>query len=290
MKRLLAFYQNGNYTVRLYSDGTKVKMSAEGTFCADFPDSIDLKVTDYCDRECPMCHERSSVRGAAGDLCAAFLDTLHAGTELAIGGGDPLSHPDLLPFLSRMRRQGIVCNLTVNGVHLLRERERVEELLDRGLVHGLGVSLTDVDGEVLSFASRHPNTVLHLICGVFTDFQSLFDRDLKLLLLGYKRFGRGASYYDARVEQGIAEVKKMLPAMLDRFAVVSFDNLALAQLDVRSLLSEEEYERTFMGEDGEGSMYIDLVRGEFAKSSTATDRFSLHGDIASMHRALQRRG
>lgn len=281
-RRLIAFYENGNYTVRLYSDGTKVKRTEEDEFLADFPDSIDLKITDRCDLDCPMCHECSSPEGAEGALDATFLDTLHPGTELAIGGGDPLSHAGLVPFLERMRASGIVCNLTVNGEHLLRERELVESLLRRKLIWGLGVSMTRVREEVISFAEEHKNTVLHLIAGVFEDYEALYARGLKILILGYKRFGRGEEFYNARVAGNIESLKACLPTIVDKFACVSFDNLALSQLDVRSLVTEEEYDAMFMGNDGEGSMYIDLPRREFARSSTSTERYPLSDDIRDM--------
>ena len=114
MNKLLTVYRNGNYTVKLYSDGTKVKTTKDDKFIADFPDSMDLKITDYCDMNCPMCHEKSSINGKHGNLNEEFLSTLKRGTELAIGGGNPLSHPDLIPFLTGMKEQGVICNLTVN--------------------------------------------------------------------------------------------------------------------------------------------------------------------------------
>ena len=117
---LLAKYKNGNYSVRLYDDGTKIKSTLYDDFVADFPDSIDLKITDYCDVNCPMCHESSSINGRHADLNSPFLDTIGSGTELAIGGGNPLSHPDLAQFLARMKNRGVICNLTVNERHLLK--------------------------------------------------------------------------------------------------------------------------------------------------------------------------
>ncbi len=287
MRRLIAYYENGNYTVRLFSDGTKIKKTLDDEFSAEFPDSIDLKITDFCDLGCPMCHERSCLDGRAGDISAAFLETLHPGTELAIGGGDPLSHPDLLPFLLKMRERGIICNLTVNGVHLKRKRELVETLIERRLIYGLGVSVTVADEETICFAERYENTVLHLICGVFTDYEKLFGRGLKILMLGYKRFGRGEAFYDARIEGNIAEAKANLPTMIDKFECVSFDNLALSQLDVKALVSEDDYEKMFMGDDGSGSMYIDLVREQFARSSTSLDRYPITSDIVSMFRKIK---
>ena len=278
-RRLIASYENGNYSVKLYSDGTKIKETDEDSFFAAFPDSIDLKITDFCDTGCPMCHEMSSPDGKAGNLDEPFLSTLRAGTELAIGGGNPLSHPSVVPFLWRMKRQGVICNLTVNSVHLKRERELVSELIGAGLIHGLGISLSRYDCETVNFARGYPNAVLHLINGVFEDYEKIADLGLKVLLLGYKRFGRGEDFFSSAVEDNMKRTRELLPTILDRFAVISFDNLALSQLDVRGMIGDEEYEGMFMGEDGDASMYIDLVKREIAKSSTSRERFPLGNDI-----------
>ena len=288
MRRLIAAYENGNYRVKLFSDGTKVRSTEDDEFICEFPDSIDLKITDYCDLSCPMCHERSSTLGHEGDLCAEFLNTLRPGTEVAIGGGNPLSHTGLIPFLMRMRRRGVICNLTLNGVHLLRSRDTVEELLSSGLIHGLGISVSHYDPETVEFAESHENTVLHLINGVYSDLEALYGRGLKILILGYKRFGRGADFYSDAVEEGISKMRELLPTLQDKFESISFDNLALLQLGVRELIGEEKFSEMYMGDDGESTMYVDLAGREFARSSTSEERYALLDDIVEMFNKIRK--
>jgi hypothetical protein len=43
--------------------------------------------------------------------------------------------------------------------------------------------------------------------------------------------------------------------------------LAIERLHVKDYLGESEYNKIYMGEDGEFTFYIDLVKGIFAKSS-----------------------
>ena len=159
MNQLLACYKNGNYIVKLYSDGTKIKRTPNDSFIAEFPDSIDLKITDYCDMNCPMCHEKSSTNGKEGSLQESFLSTLKGGTELAIGGGNPLSHRELVPFLERMKKQGVICNLTVNEAHLEKNQALIEELISKKLIYGLGVSIKAYNQNAIEFAKKHKNTV-----------------------------------------------------------------------------------------------------------------------------------
>ena len=274
---ILATYQNGNYQVTLYQDGTKIKTTEEDDFSAAFPDSMDLKITDFCDLACPMCHENATKEGKHASFDAEFLEHLHKGTEIAIGGGNPLAHPELVPFLERMHAKGIVCNLTVNERHLTEYRETVEKLLSKKLIWGLGISLSLFLESTILFAKQHQNTVLHLICGMVKkeELQSLFDKDLKILLLGYKRFGRGVFHYSPEIGARICEMRRILPDIPPRFAVVSFDNLAIEQLALKRLLSKEAFEKMFMGEDGEATMYVDLVKREFGLSSTAKERYPL---------------
>lgn len=287
MSKLIALYQNGNYSVKLYSDGTKIKTTKDDKFIADFPDSMDLKITDYCDMNCPMCHEKSSVNGKHGNLNEDFLSTLKRGTELAIGGGNPLSHPDLIPFLARMKKQGVICNLTVNETHLKKDRELIDKLISQNLIYGLGVSIKSYNEYAVSFAKAYKNTILHVINGIFEDYDKISNQDLKILILGYKMFGKGEKYYNNEIESNKQHTKEILPSLLNKFDCVSFDNLALEQLDVKSILSPGEYESMFMGNDGEATMYIDLVNRQFAKSSTSVDRYPIEKDIIQMFNTVK---
>lgn len=62
---------------------------------------------------------------------------------------------------------------------------------------------------------------------------------------------------------------------MNRVEHISFDNLALEQLGIRSLVTPEIWERNFMGPDGQFTMYVDAVRNEYAVSSTSP-RFELN--------------
>ena len=99
----IAEYKNGNTTTAIFSNGTKIR-SYEGTPIYDHPESIDVKITNYCDLNCAFCHEKSNLEGQHADLdrLLEVLSELPKGVELAIGGGNPLDHPDLVRFLIRV--------------------------------------------------------------------------------------------------------------------------------------------------------------------------------------------
>ena len=76
----------------------------------------------------------------------------------------------------------------------------------------------------------------------------------------------------------------ILPEMVNNgwFNTVSFDNLAIEQLKPRRLLTDEQYDEFYMGDDGSHTMYVDLVNNQFAVSSTATERFPVMDNIKDM--------
>ena len=57
-------YQNGNYTVSIdLETGTKIRENDLDFFDAAFPESMDIKITNRCNMNCPMCHEDSKCDG-----------------------------------------------------------------------------------------------------------------------------------------------------------------------------------------------------------------------------------
>jgi len=294
--KIVASYVNGNYSVCLLSDGTKVRFSNDDTFCAAFPESIDVKITNYCDANCPMCHENSSVDGEHGDLNHPFFDSLAAGTELAIGGGNPLAHPQLEGFLQRMKAQGVVCNLTVNQRHFMQQRTFLDSLCRSKLVHGVGISVlysysTDLQ-PIINFANAYPHCVIHLIAGAAAPilWQKLSNHGLKVLVLGYKMFGRGTDFANNNKMDlycSLAWLKKEISTIAKGFASISFDNLAIEQLDVKGMLDKDFFDAHYMGDDGDFTMYVDLVTEQFALSSTTAHRHKLTASINQMFAAVK---
>lgn len=277
-------YTNGNYSVELYDDGTKIRTTQHDSFEAEFPESIDLKITNYCNKNCPMCHEESSKDGEHGNLNHYFFNTLRKGTELAIGGGNPLGHPCLTTFLHQMYHQGVKCNLTVHQDHFMSRVNMFEDMCSYGIISGLGISVHRPISGLRSILKRFPNAVLHTINGI-TDmnlFKYYADNDLKVLILGYKNWGRGSSYYNEQVESVKKELYRNIHSVLNGYKVVSFDNLAINQLNVRRVFTTDEWNTFYMGDDGQHTMYIDVVKGEYAKNSTSPNRYNIKSSIDEM--------
>lgn len=299
-------YINGNYRVFInLEDGTKIRSTLdpkETKFIPSTIESMDIKITNSCSMGCPMCHENSVPNGKHGDLFSpSFLDKLHPYAELAVGGGNPLEHPDLYKFLYLCKERKFIPSMTVNQVHFEKNFGFIKKLVDEKLIYGLGVSLNNVNEDFVKKLREIPNAVVHVISGLVSiqDLEKMRDLGVrKILILGYKIFRRGEHLYEVDSSninlRGIA-LKKWLPDILkDKwFEVVSFDNLALKQLDVKSLLSEKEWNQFYMGDDGQdgeqtsASMFVDMVERKFAKNSCSKERFDLLPTVEEMYGRLK---
>ena len=112
----------------------------------------------------------------------------------------------------------------------------------------------------------------------------------KILILGFKTTGRGKDCYlehQNSIQNNINEVKWNMQSVLDMFDIVSFDNLALEQLDIRNFLGEEKWNSVYMGEDGNYTMYIDLVNKKYAKNSITQKRYDLLDDVNKMFKNVK---
>lgn len=302
---LIGKYQNGNYTVSIFDDGTKIRGNDLDFFEAEFPESMDLKITNKCHNGCAFCHENSTRDGKHGDIMSpSFIDKLHPYTEIAIGGGNPLEHPDIVPFLEKLKSLKMIPSMTIRQNDFMDSLELITELVNKKLIYGLGISLvtTKQDG-FIEAVQKFPNAVIHVINGIVTldELEMLAYHNLKILILGYKEVRRGKDlfYSDLATQSWIMQLRKetydMLPQIIDCrwFDVVSFDNLAIKQLNPQRLMSKEKWDEMYMGSDGidgemtSASMFIDMVERQFAKNSCDMDRYSLMDNITDMYNVLR---
>ena len=282
--------KNGNYIMFIdLETGTKIRKNNLDCFIPEKPESMDIKITNKCDMGCAFCHENSTADGLHGDIMSLkFIETLLPYTELALGGGNPLTHPDLVPFLEKCKSLKLIPSMTINQVHFMKPEyaELIDKLVSEKLIYGLGISLTRATDEFIAKVKKYPNAVIHIINGVqpLTEVRKLYNQNLKVLILGYKMFRRGIEYFSEAVDSAKTEYYAELANMTKRFDVVSFDNLALNQLEVKRLLTDDEWNEFFMGNDGSHTMYIDCINKQYARSSTAPieDRRELLNDIKPM--------
>ena len=280
---LLAKYQNGNYTVKLYDDGTKIRYNDLDNLTPEFAESMDVTITTVCSgvpgydngNLCQYCYMGCTPNGKYADLNNPIFNTVHAGTEMAINGND-LSHPDLENFLIRMKDKGVIVNMTVNQKHLTPNLDKLIDWQTRKLIWGIGVSLVDSsDPKLIEALGKLTNAVLHVIDGCLSkqDLDNLSNHNIKMLVLGFKHKGRGIEYYNSHKEEidnNIAFLRDHIQDYKQAFDGFGFDNLATEDLELRKLVGEEQWKLYHMGAEGEFSYFFDSCENKFAVSSMET--------------------
>ena len=294
-------YWNGNgYCEINKKNGTMITtVLTDEEFKPDFPLNIDMNISTVCINGCSFCYEGCSANGKHADIKKyinnknSFLYSIHEGTELALNGNEPL-HPDLKLLLEFCKERNILANLTVNENTLLKHKTILNKWLKSGLIHGIGISPTTYSSKMIQFCKSHPTAVIHTIAGIteIEQFKKLSDKNLKILILGYKEFGRGISYMKSSEKDVIWNsiyLKEDLKNLIPKFKLVSFDNLAIKQLDVKSMLSEKEWAKFYRGDDGHHTFYIDLVEEKFAKNSIQPreERQDLLDNVSTMLKIIQ---
>lgn len=277
---ILHSYKNGNYFVKIYDDGTKERIF-DNTPEPEFPESIDCKITNFCDAKCSFCHESSTTDGVHGDInkIIEVFNDLPSGVEIAIGGGAAQSHPQFEYFVKTLSDKGLIPNLTINQKHISRDFDILKPLIENKNIYGVGISynsnhyLKDIE----KYLEISDNIVFHMILGInklsdIDDLNSLcnkFNKKCKVLLLGYKNFGFGINYYlkNSTIESNKKQWYMYLPKYFNS-NVISFDNLAIQQLNVKRFFTKEGWDCFYMGDEFTHSMYVDGVEQKYSPSST----------------------
>jgi hypothetical protein len=277
--RKIITYTNGNATITLHSDGTRI-IDYDGTLQLDYPLNIDIRVQTKCplgynpktkQAICTFCHESATTDGDECDyvLLLSKLDGLPAGIELAIGCN--MLTPGLYRFLFECKNRGYICNLTVNQVMLHKYIDTLKAAAEGGLIRGLGVSYRKFNDVVLpKYILDYENTVFHVICGI-DDIEDIIKlRDVgvrKILILGEKDFGFNVGCVDLtghKHKQWFYKVNRLFKL----FEVVAFDNLAIEQLNIKRFIPQDSWCEFYQGEY---SFYINAVTGKYSRSSRSSE-------------------
>lgn len=270
----IAEYQNGNSTVELFNDGTRI-INFEGNLKLDYPLNIDIRVSTACSlgfnpktnkATCEFCHESARTDGKECDYneLKKMLKGLPKGIELAIGGNKLTS--GLTDFLLWSKKQGYVNNLTVNHLHINKNEFLLKMYLEEKIISGLGISYRkDFPLNFDEYFMRNPNVVLHVIAGIDEVEDVISTPFKKILVLGYKTFGFGVDYIENHaVKTSIQEWYWNVKKVIDNKKLVSFDNLALEQLNIKRFLPQKMWDEF---NQGEHSFYINAVDQYFSPSS-----------------------
>lgn len=299
-------YTNGNYDVIISPiTGTKIRDNHrdDALFDAEFPECADICITSYCDRGCPFCYVSSGENGkdAPFEEMKPYLDTFRPWTEVALGGGSPILHKQLTDILQFLKTKNVLPSITVHWAHFKQKFAMLKDLYDNRLLYGIGVSASSYRDDIVELIKKYDfkSAVIHTIAGITTaeDMKKYADAGVKILILGYKNMGRGERDTEAykEIQKNIDDLHNWLVDAIKnkKFKnVVSFDNLALKQLGVKDILTEDQWNTSYMGDDGvdgemtSASMYIDFVNKTFSRNSINATKYDI-GDIVDVKDMFQ---
>jgi len=268
---------NGNYWILYGINEGAVRWKARMAFHddplePDRPELIDVKITNVCQHGCPFCAEDSRPEGAHADKFLWMLETLPIGTEVTIGGGNPLLFPDLADVLKKLTYSSCFTSVTIRDLDATAENMLLPN-------RNWGISLTPgVDRSGLLRLMQENELpypqfgqiTLHAILGVNSLDEVRLDLPplsrYNVLFLGYKTKGRGATFKPS-VPVPTFEECEALAHDVPSISSVAFDHLALHQLGMDEAQVETEFPLQYGGSEGEFSIYVDLVRGVVRRSS-----------------------
>ena len=283
--------KNGNYWVGHNRwKGNRIRFNFDGNECIpQYPELIDLKITNKCDHGCKFCYMGSNMKGKHADikdlksiiysLSSPYKGSNKRQIEFAIGGGNVLLYPELEELFKYMKENGHIINTTINVHDLdkIYDDERFHRIFNN-YVNGVGVSISNEEEVELlkgrdAYKFENLKFTLHLIpemLGVKATRNIInkarhYKFYTDVLLLGYKSNNRGASITPQKFTD------KELHDLFNELYCVGIDT-TFANTYKKWISTNFDTENTVTWNEGEYSMYIDAVTQNAYKSSYQLDK------------------
>jgi len=275
------------------------------------PQLVDLKITDYCDRNCPFCYQHSTTKGKHADIWKIYEILAQLSKmkvfEVAIGGGDPLSHPYILDILNECQNLGIVPNLTIRLPQLNTDNltsqikyDSYISLLQQVIKYTGCIALSidnNYDYHYINLLKQVTNdykkkfTIQHILGGssditLQQILRDVYDNKMQLTLLGYKNIGRGETndkYYDEK-ELFNSVIKPMIKK--SKCPTLGFDTCLIRKF-IDELKSLDIPPQMYYAQEGTFSCYIDTVNEKLYQSSYQLNKSYDIIDIQKSYQKMQ---
>ena len=246
----------------------------------DTPLLVDLKITNWCDKGCNFCYQDSTPDGIEGDAkkISNILYHLAEGGvfEVAIGGGEPTSHPKFVEILEYCHSHYITPNFTTKSLKWMEDKEILKAVQE--FCGGFAYSPSN-SNDIKAFIEAlknfnfkrgwQANQSIHLIPELLTpeEFEEMLRKAhsyyLSVTLLGLKNVGRGESS------------KILNPSWVETILALRADfncpslsvDTDLARRYPEGIAKINPNKTMWFTEEGGRSMYIDAVTSRFAPSS-----------------------
>ena len=180
----------------------------EDPIWAPIPELADISISNHCSKGCSYCYRKSAKNNEFMTLeqYERVLDALNHPKygnvfQVALGGGEPLEHPEFVQIIEATLKREIVPNFTTNGMCLT---EDVCKAI-RGKVGAVALSITrvgELEREKAAMLSKYNiRTNVHYVLSaknigeaieiVSGKYNEVFEGVNAIIFLTYKPAGRG---------------------------------------------------------------------------------------------------
>jgi len=98
---------------------------ADNPIRAPWPELADISISNHCTKGCSFCYKNSTANNIfmTAEEYRFVLNSLTSKQwgsvfQVALGGGEPLEHPEFESILKITRKAGVIPNFTTNGLYL----------------------------------------------------------------------------------------------------------------------------------------------------------------------------
>lgn len=261
--------------------GTRLRVSFDDTVDmskSTYPELVDLKITNACDKGCSYCYQNSTPKGKHAQHLGDIIYTLEnlRVFEVAIGGGEPTSHPNFWTFVREIHANGMKPNFSTRNLKWCESPGLVKIFKDCCGAFAYSVdSRFDIEtlGRVLVKYDLYDNDVyghnwatVQYVVGPTTTQKDLVDMAkecvkwrVPLTLLGFKNVGRAKDIKFSPPEIDWMELLEM--------GVELEVDTCIAEMYSRSLNNANVKKWSINIQEGAHSMYIDAVTKTMGASS-----------------------
>jgi len=276
-------YLNGKSVCEIsLEDGTHIRsiFEEDGIYRPENLECADVHLSDKCEVGCKFCYANCTRDGKVADIerfiSSPWFQSLKPGMEMACNLNEFKGNIDHLEkLLDACKEKGILANVTVEQRTYMKNKEVLHCFQIEGKLFGIGVSVKVIDEYLLKDLEECRNVVAHTITGItpVTGYQKLIANKVKILILGYKDIGRGTQFKvedeSNKIEMNRLALKRYIKFLLDTkvSCLLSFDNLAIDQLGIKDMISEENYGKFFRGEEATCTYFVNAVSMQYALNS-----------------------
>ena len=304
MDKIVDKVKNGNYYIlygSMFHRKEKMRLQVDSIpdMIPEYPELVDMKITNACEHNCPFCYMSSSPKGEHANASDVYrlINLFKVKTEFALGGGNVLLHPQFNKIVKMIDDKGHIANITIrfDDTKTINEDLSLKKAIVK-YVQGIGISVQspdDVDVAndfITEMLGLGKHVSLHLIpemlgvettCAILDKINEFniryYDENkqdishnyntCRVLFLGLKQVGRGKKLNHKLFNKDELD-------LLRRKAVYQF-NVDTAFINTYSDWFKDEYsdsEQFFLTRhEGEYSMFIDAVKNMAYSSSYKDD-------------------